>query len=346
MKTGAHSGKRGYASPKKKACIDNNIAAAYLAKKSVTVSKYTETDLRKVSTYSIQDRPSIVDKSLFAQKGEVDTASFLDCLPEILSAKDLRELIPRIREAKAKEKGIILGMGGHVIKCGLAPLFIEMIEAGYVSAIAVNGSVIIHDFEIAFFGQTSEDVGSALADGSFGMAEETSEMLNSFIKKGRNEGLGLGEAVGKEILSLAPNKELSLLAMAYKYDIPVTVHVAIGTDIIHQSPHADGAAIGECSHRDFRILCHQVSKMNDGGAYLNFGSAVVLPEVFLKALTVARNIYGEVKDFTTAVFDMNQHYRARVNVVQRPVLTGGKGYYFIGQHEILIPLLIKALLYS
>lgn len=310
------------------------------------MSKYTETELNKVRTYSIKNRPSIVDKSFFAQKGEVDTASFLSCLPDILSAKELKELIERLKEAKAKEKSIILGMGGHVIKCGLAPLIIEMMEAGYVSAIAVNGSVIIHDFEIAFFGQTSEDVGSALADGSFGMAEETSSMLNSFIKEGRNEQLGLGEAVGKKILELAPNNELSLLAMAYKHDIPVTVHVAIGTDIIHQSPHADAAAIGECSHRDFRILCHQISRMNDGGAYLNFGSAVILPEVFLKALTVARNIYGEVKDFTTAVFDMNQHYRARVNVAQRPVLTGGKGYYFIGQHEILIPLLIKSLLYS
>lgn len=309
------------------------------------MSKYTEIDLKRVKTYSIEERPSIVDKSFFAQKGKVDTRGFLDCLPEILSAKDLKELIARLKIAKERKRGIIIGLGGHVIKCGLAPLIIEMMEAEYISAIAVNGSVIIHDFEIAFFGQTSEDVGTALADGSFGMAEETSRMLNGFIKKGRDEGLGLGEAVGRELLQLAPNKELSLLAMAYKYDVPVCVHVAVGTDIIHQSPHADGAAIGECSHRDFRILCHQVGGINDGGAYLNFGSAVILPEVFLKALTVARNIYGEVKDFTTAVFDMNQHYRARVNVVQRPVLTGGKGYYFIGQHEVLIPLLIKSLLY-
>lgn len=308
------------------------------------MSKYKQIDLNKISGYSIQERSSKVDTALFAKKGKVDSSAFLDCLPDILSAKDLRRLIARLKEAKEQGKAIIIGLGGHVIKCGLAPLIIELMEAGYLTGIAVNGSVIIHDFEIAFFGQTSEDVSVALADGSFGMALETSQMLNICIKQAAKDELGLGEAVGKMILEKAPNQELSLTAMAYKYGVPLTVHVAVGTDIIHQSPFADGAAIGACSHRDFRIFCHNVLGLNDGGVYLNFGSAVILPEVFLKALTVARNIQPPVKDFTTAVFDMNMHYRARVNVMQRPVETGGEGFYFIGQHEILIPLLIKSLL--
>lgn len=308
------------------------------------MSRYESIKLSKLRTYSIQTRNSKVEAALFAKKGKADTSAFLDCLPDILSAKDLKALILKLKAAKKQGRGIIIGLGGHVIKCGLAPLIIELMEAGYVSAIAVNGSVMIHDYEIAFYGQTSEDVSAALADGSFGMAFETSYGINKCITAGSQAGLGMGEALGQEILRKAAHAELSLLAMAYKYEVPLTVHVAIGTDIIHQAPCADGKAIGDCSLRDFRILCRQVCDLNDGGVYLNFGSAVILPEVFLKALTVARNISGAVKDFTTAVFDMNMHYRARVNVVQRPVETGGSGYYFIGQHEILIPLLIKSLL--
>lgn len=308
------------------------------------MSRYESIKLSKLRTYSIQARNSKVETALFAKKGKADTSAFLDCLPDILSAKDLKGLILKLKAAKKQGRGIIIGLGGHVIKCGLAPLIIELMEAGYVSAIAANGSVMIHDYEIAFYGQTSEDVSAALADGSFGMAFETSYGINKCITAGSQAGLGMGEALGQEILRKAAHAELSLLAMAYKYEVPLTVHVAIGTDIIHQAPCADGKAIGDCSLRDFRILCRQVCDLNDGGVYLNFGSAVILPEVFLKALTVARNISGAVKDFTTAVFDMNMHYRARVNVVQRPVETGGSGYYFIGQHEILIPLLIKSLL--
>lgn len=308
------------------------------------MSRYEELNLSKLKTYSIAERGSKVDASLFAKAGRVDTAPFLDVLPDILSAKDLKELITTIKLAKAKGRAIIIGMGGHVIKCGLAPLIIELMKAGYVSAIAVNGSVMIHDYEIAFFGQTSEDVSRALADGSFGMAFETVNGLNKCITEGSKQDLGMGEAVGKAILLRAPHAELSVLAKAYEFEIPVTVHVAIGTDIIHQAPCADGKAIGDCSLRDFRIFCAQVARLDEGGVYLNLGSAVILPEVFLKALTVARNITGRVKNFRTAVFDMNQHYRARVNVMQRPVETGGKGYYFIGQHEILIPLLIKSIL--
>lgn len=309
------------------------------------MSKYSEIELNNLKTYSIRDRLSKVEKSSFAKKGKVETGSLLDAMPDILSAKDLKELVLTVQNAKAAGKPIILGMGGHVVKCGLAPLIIEMMEAGFVSAIAVNGSVSIHDYEIAFYGQTSEDVSLALADGSFGMAFETSMGINKAITHGSKAGMGYGESLGKEILRKAPNCELSVLGMAYKYDVPVTVHVAIGTDIVHQAPCADGKAIGDCSLRDFRILCNMVSKLDSGGVFLNFGSAVIIPEVFLKALTVARNITGQVKDFTTAVFDMNMHYRARVNVSQRPVETGGKGYYFIGQHEVLIPLFIKSVLY-
>ncbi|MDD4309403.1 MAG: hypothetical protein PHO32_03410, partial [Candidatus Cloacimonetes bacterium] len=223
-------------------------------------------------------------------------------------------------------------------------LIIELMEAGYVGAIVTNGSVAIHDFEIAFFGSTSEDVSKALADGSFGMAEETSYGINHTISIGSLNQQGLGEALGQYILSDAPWAELSLLASAYRLGIPLCVQVALGTDIIHQSSHADGKAIGDCSLRDFRIFCNMVAQLDEGGVFLNFGSAVIIPEVFLKALTVARNITGSVKNFTTAVFDMNMHYRAKVNVMQRPVETGGNGYYFIGHHEIMIPLLIKSLL--
>lgn len=309
------------------------------------MSKHEEINLSKLKVYSISERESIVDSSLFAKKGKVELGGFLDALPDILSAKDLKQLITAIRQARDKGRAIIIGMGGHVIKCGLAPLIIELMEAGYVSAIAVNGSVIVHDYEIAFYGQTSEDVSTALADGSFGMAFETSHGINTCISEGSKQSLGLGEAVGKAISLSAPHAGLSVLGKAYEYGIPLTVHVAIGTDIIHQTPCADGKAIGDCSLRDFRILCNQVTQLDEGGVYLNIGSAVILPEVFLKALTVARNITGSVKNFSTAVFDMNQHYRARVNVMQRPVETGGKGYYFIGQHEVLIPLLIKSVLY-
>jgi len=317
--------------------------AVFSAKRRGIVSRYQEIDLSGLNTYSVKSRFSKVATSDFAKQGKIDTAPFLAVLPDILCAADLKALIAACINAKANNKPLIIGLGGHVIKCGLAPLIIELMEAGYVGALVTNGSVAIHDFELAHFGQTSEDVAKALADGSFGMAEETSRGINEAIKNGQNNRLGFGESLGQAILEQAPNAHISLLASAYRLNIPLCVQVAIGTDIIHQSPHADGAAIGDCSMRDFRIFCHQVSRLDDGGVFLNFGSAVIIPEVFLKALTVARNVYGSVKNFSTAVFDMNMHYRARVNVMQRPVETGGKGYYFIGHHEIMIPLLIKSL---
>lgn len=308
------------------------------------MSRYREIDLSKVRTYSIRERPSKVDMSLFASEPPSGISNFLACLPNILKGADLKELIQHSINAVLGKKAVIISLGGHVVKCGLNPLLISLMREGAASCFAVNGSVAIHDFELAMYGKTSEDVAIHLANGSFGMVEETNSIINQVIKDASEEELGFGEALGKYLLENAPLAQHSLFAMAYKYQIPVTVHVALGTDIIHQTAFADAKAIGDCSMRDFRIFADQVSQLNDGGIYLNLGSAVILPEVFLKALTIARNIKGEVQDFYTAVFDMNMHYRAQENVVKRPVQNGGKGYYFIGHHEIMIPLYVAALM--
>lgn len=305
------------------------------------MSRYKEPNLFDINVASVQDRPSKVTPEQFVKPGIPLGDSFLDSLPDVLKAAELKEFVRRFREAEQAKKAIIIGLGGHVVKCGLTPLLIELMERGAVSCFAVNGSVTVHDYELAFFGKTSEDVERGLEDGSFGMVFETTHGINSVITKASEEGLGYGEALGREILEKAPHPELSLLAMAYKHEIPVTVHVALGTDITHQTPCADGKAIGDCSLRDFRILIEQVMKLDGGGVYMNLGSAVVLPEVFLKALTVARNLSGAVRDFTTAVFDMNMHYRAMENVAGRPVQSSGKGFYFIGHHEIMLPLVFS-----
>lgn len=308
------------------------------------MSRYKEADLFQIDVYSVKDRASKVEPSAFAKPGKMDTSALLDCLPDILKAADFKEFIARCRTAIQLKKPIIIGLGGHVIKTGLAPLLIELMEAGAVSCFVINGSVSIHDWELAFYGKTSEDVSKSLADGSFGMVFETTHGINSVITEASNQELGYGEALGKTILETAPNPENSLLAMAYKHNIPVTVHVGLGTDIVHQTPCADGKAIGDCSLRDFRILVNQLMALDEGGVFVDLGSAVVVPEVFLKALTVARNLSKSVKNFTTAVFDMNMQYRALENVARRPVETGGKGFYFIGHHEIMIPLWIKSIL--
>lgn len=304
------------------------------------MSRYKEVDLFQIHVNSVKDRPSKVET------GSLATVSghFLESVPDILKGSDFKELVQRCRNAISSHKPIIAALGGHVIKCGLAPLLIRLMEAGAVKCFAVNGSVTIHDFELAFYGKTSEDVSTGLKDGTFGMVFETTHGINSVITQASDAELGYGEALGKHILENAPHPESSLLAMAYKHGIPVTAHIALGTDITHQTPCADGKAIGDCSLRDFRIFCEQVKDLNGGGVYLNLGSAVLLPEVFLKALTVARNLYGQVQDFTTAVFDMNMHYRCLENVVRRPVENGGKGYYFIGHHELMIPLLVQEIL--
>ncbi|MBW6513576.1 MAG: hypothetical protein K0B87_02340 [Candidatus Syntrophosphaera sp.] len=304
------------------------------------MSRYKEIDIFQITVSSVKDRPSKVEPASFAKPGAV----LLDSIPDILKGADFKAFVSSCRHAIEHKKPIIIALGGHVIKCGLTPLLIELMQAGAVQCFAVNGSVTIHDYELAFFGKTSEDVGKGLADGSFGMVFETTHGINDVITKASDAELGYGEALGRHILNEAPNPEISLLAMAYKHEIPVTAHIALGTDITHQTPCADGSAIGDCSLRDFRILCEQVRNLNGGGVWINLGSAVILPEVFLKALTVARNIYGRVQDFTTAVFDMNTHYRAMENVVRRPVQNGGQGYYFIGHHEIMVPLLVRELL--
>ena len=270
--------------------------------------------------------------------------SFLRGLPDILAAQNLKTIARKIAECKRRNKTVLLGMGAHPIKVGLSPLIIDFMERGIVHAVALNGAGVIHDFELAYMGETSEDVATALKDGSFGMAEETGAFINAAISEGSMHQLGVGAAVGAAILkSRLPHRKLSILAKGAQLGIPVTSHVAIGTDIIHMHPKADGAALGDCSLRDFRTLTSVVATL-DGGIYLNFGSAVVLPEVFLKAVSLARNLGNPVQDLTTVNLDFIQHYRPLTNVVNRPTLGSGKGYYLTGHMEIMVPLLFVAVL--
>ncbi len=265
---------------------------------------------------------------------------FLDGLPNILAARELRELAGLIKDAKREGRAIIVGLGGHVIKTGLAPVLIDLMGRGYVSAVAMNGSAMIHDFEIALVGATSEDVDATLGSGSFGMAEETGRVINEAVSAGAKAKIGMGEAIGRQLESMRPpHSEKSLLHTAYEARVPVTVHVALGTDIVHIHPSADGASIGQTTQHDFRLLCSLVRELDGGGVYLNLGSAVVLPEVFLKTVTVVRNLGFKLQDFYTANFDFIQQYRPLTNVVRRPVAGGGRGFSFIGHHEIMIPLL-------
>ena len=305
-------------------------------------SKYHEIDLSQLQTYSISNRYSKVEIDVFARPHRTGGSfrQFLDGLPAILKAADLKALIDELVQAVRNGLPIIIMMGAHVIKCGLSPLLIEWIKSGYLSCIAFNGAGVIHDTEISLFGTTSEDVKTALDDGSFGMVRETPAFINTALAAGRDAGLGYGESIGKAIYECIDchYKDLSILATAYAHNVPVTVHVAIGTDIIHQHPNTVGATLGELSHRDFRIFCDRVKELRRGSVVLNFGSAVVLPEVFLKAIAVTRNLGNPVHEFTAANFDMLQHYRPRVNVLQRPTQTGGKTYQFTGHHEIMIPL--------
>ncbi len=309
------------------------------------MSKYEEIDLNNISTYSVEDRPSKVHVEDFVSDEFVKTNEFIKSLPNILAAKDLKELIRYTKKAIMDQKPVIFMFGGHLIKCGLSPLINRAIEQEVISAIAVNGSVGIHDFEIAFFGKTSEDVETALEDGSFGMGAETGRIINEVISDGFENDLGYGEALGKFIFEEQPPYwDYSVFAKAYEYDVPITVHAAIGTDIIYQHPQADGAALGGSSYKDFKIFTNIVKELNDGGVLLSFGSAVILPEVFLKALTIVRNLGYEVNNFYTAVFDMIKHYRPMTNIVNRPTACGGKGFHFIGHHEIMFPLLMGSLL--
>src|SRR2546426_1771846 len=301
-----------------------------------------------VKTYPLASRPSKISVADFARPIEENSSiqGFLSSLANILAVQSLRELAAQVHRARALGKTIIWGLGGHVIKTGLAPLIIDLMRRGFVTAIAANGSVLVHDSEIAMVGSTSEDVDATLGEGAFGGAEETGTLLNRAAQEGANGGIGLGEATGRALLALNPkHADYSLLCSAYKARVPFTAHVTIGGDIAHFHPKADGAALGATSHTDFRLLAEFVRRMNGGGVYLNVGSAVTLPEVFLKCVTLVRNLGHPLADITTANFDFIQSYRPLTNVVRRPTANGaGRGYSITGHHELTIPLLAAELI--
>ncbi len=305
--------------------------------------KYKPLDLKDVKTYSLKSRASKVNLTDFA-KPIPDNASvedLLGCLPNILAVQNLRNIAEQMRRARDLNKPIIWGIGGHVIKTGLAPVLIDLMRRGFLSAVAANGSVLVHDAEIAMVGSTSEDVDATLAQGGFGGADETGRLLNKAAKDAQKDNIGLGESMCRTLIETNPaNAGYSLLCAAYSAKVPFTVHLTIGGDIVHFHPGADGAALGAATHTDFRLLADIVRQMDGGGVYLNVGSAVVLPEVFLKCVTVVRNLGYPLSDITTANFDFIQSYRPLTNVVRRPTDGGaGRGYSITGHHELTIPLL-------
>jgi hypothetical protein len=311
--------------------------------------KYPLLKKKNLKTVPIKERKSLVDIKDFgkAVASGCYLDDFLKSLPNFLAARDLLEFVSLVREARTKDKPIIWGMGAHSVKVGLNPIIIDLMERGWVSAVAVNGAFMIHDFEIAFCGGTSENVSGSLHEGSFGNAEETGIFLNIALKEGHTAKLGAGEAVGHYLMSAKfPFNKSSVLYKAYKLNIPVTIHPAIGTDFIHFHPSFDGAVAGAMAEKDFLLFSSVVSKLSGGGIYINVGSAVILPEVFLKAIAFCTGQGIEMEEFYTAVFDFIRQYRSVENVVKRPVSNGGKGFYFIGHHEIMIPLFAAALLNS
>lgn len=305
-------------------------------------------ELNNVKTYPLASRRSKVSLDDFARPLQADASlrDFLDSLPNILAVQSLREIAARMRRARELQKPIIWGIGGHVVKTGLAPLIIDLMKRGFVNAIAANGSVLVHDSEIAMVGSTSEDVDATLGEGAFGGADETGKLLNRAAALGAKESIGLGEATGQALLALNPkHADYSLLCAAYQARVPFTVHLTIGGDIGHFHPEADGAALGATTHTDFRLLSELVRRMDGGGVYLNIGSAVTLPEVFLKAVTLVRNLGHPLTDITTANFDFIQSYRPLTNVVRRPNADGaGRGFSVTGHHELTIPLLAAQLI--
>lgn len=306
---------------------------------------YGEFDLSDVRTYPLASRSSKARHESFGRAWDPATgmAGWMATLPDILAARDFKAVVAAAAAAHRNDAGILWGLGAHVIKTGLSPIVIDLMERGYVSAIALNGAGVIHDFEVALAGQTSEDVDAALGPGTFGMATETGRDLNDAIVSGVESGAGLGLAVARHVAARRPPfAHLSILAAAARLDIPVTAHVALGTDIIHMHPAASGPAIGAGSLRDFRHLASFVAQL-EGGVYLNWGSAVVLPEVFLKAVSLVRNRGISLDGLTTASFDFLRHYRPETNVVRRPVAGIGQGYSITGHHEILLPLFAAAL---
>jgi hypothetical protein len=303
-------------------------------------------DFNHVRTYSILERKRLVQVAASAapwKKGG-SFSDFLASFPGILAGAQFRTIVAKVVAAVKADCPVVMAMGAHVIKCGLSPLIIDLMERGIVSAVALNGAGMIHDFELASTGQTSEDVAEALSTGEFGMGRETGQFLNEAITQGVKEGLGIGEAVGQALVSSNPHYlRYSIVAAGYRLGIPITVHVAIGTDIIHTHPNANGAALGAGTHHDFRRFIGVISQL-EGGVYFNIGSAVILPEVFLKAVSTVRNLGYPLKHFTTVNLDFLRHYRPTQNVVTRPTADGGEGYTLIGQHELLLPLLAAAII--
>ncbi len=311
--------------------------------------RYREADLSRVTTVPVAGRRNKLDPHLLASPPGPDRsfAAFLASLPDVLAAQDLRQVITMVASAKRGGRGVILLLGGHVVKVGLGPLVNAWLERGIVTHVALNGAAAIHDFELAAYGGTSEDVESGLVDGSFGMAEETGAEMNAAIASAARANQGMGEGLARALTARKhlPGAKASILLAAFRHEVPVTVHAAIGAEIIHQHPSTDGAAVGATSHRDFRRLAGSIPDLDHGGAVLNWGSAVLMPEVFLKALTIARNTgAGRPTHFLAADFDMQRHYRPRVNVVQRPTRAGGSGFLLTGHHELLLPLLVWGVL--
>src|SRR6266508_6347831 len=306
---------------------------------------YDEFDVSDVRTYPLKSRASKARVEDFARPvaRQASMSAFVDALPNILGARDFRSVVAALVDAQRSDAGIVWGLGAHVIKTGLGPVVIDLMECGFVSAIATNGAAIIHDFEVALAGATSEDVDEALGPGRFGMADETGRLLNAAINDGIAAGLGIGQAVTQFLAAKEPQyARSSVLAAAARLEVPVTVHVAVGTDVIHMHPSASGAAIGEGSLRDFRYFVSNVARL-ERGVYLNCGSAVVLPEVFLKAVALARNRGIALAELTTVDLDFVRQYRVQANVVARPTAGTGRGYSLVGHHEIMIPLIAAAL---
>ncbi len=308
------------------------------------MKRYEPISLKNVRTYPLSGRQSKVARELLASpytKGST-FREFLGSLPPVLGASDLLSIVRAIVKARSADRPVVLGMGAHAIKVGLSPVIIDLMESGIITAFATNGASMVHDFELSYAGHTSEDVAQALEDGSFGMARETGAMVNEAIKTGVSDGLGLGASMGRFInRSELKNRGLSIFGTAERLGLPATVHVAVGTDIIHMHPDADGASIGEGSLRDFKLFSSVVADL-EGGVYINLGSAVLMPEVFLKAISVARNLGNTVQDITTVSMDFLQHYRVRENVLRRPTLRKGASYALTGHHEIMLPLLAAA----
>jgi len=303
-------------------------------------------DFGRIRTYPIKERPNKVHREeiarVWSQGGSF--AQFLDSLPKILVGNDFRAIVDATVAAVRHQRPVVVMMGAHPIKCGLNPILIDLLRRGVISAVAFNGAGAIHDFEIAMIGETSEDVQRGLDDGSFGMIDETGKLMNAALADGVKQGIGAGRALGEAIVKgKFQQKELSLLHQGVVGNAPVTVHIAIGTDIIHQHPTTDGSVLGEATYLDFQKFAAVVAKL-EGGVVFNIGSAVIMPEVFLKALTIARNLGNTVDNFTTVNFDMIRHYRPTENVVRRPTHKGGRGYYIVGHHELLVPLWAAAVI--